>query len=417
MAAAIVGDDLHMALVRGSVLGVRVSHGVVLRDFLGMAVEEARRGLEFVPPGARMVLVAPSGMFGVRPIGIAPSAWPAAREEVRRSIGSLFPIGQEDALVGYLGRRSEDGVESGYVIAAARSSLQPWLEALGRAGFPRVEMVLPPHMALLGLGLQQEAESLVIDRTAAGTAQVHRLRWGEVVELNAEGEASSRGDADSPMSVRTRSITASYQRGASRDHEYEESEIPGRDLAVAGALAPIVAPRLMAPVIGPAPRAPRRWALAGAAYLGAAGILWLASWAEGWRLDRAVGRGEAEAARRSAAVLEVCQSRDRVVELAGRLETVRQSMPAPGMGALSTLAAVHAAMPGGAFLYRVEADAVAVTLKGEAKRSGDVLRAVEDSPAFRGARELDTPVVVEERGLEMFNIRAQRAAAGEEPPR
>lgn len=399
-AGAIVGGDLHTALVSVSPLGVRARAGAVLRGFREMPVDEARRTLGEVPDGASIFLVVPASMVGVRPTALPADRWPVAREEILKSIESLFPFPASDAAAGYVGRRLHGGESAGYIIAADRRQLRPWMEAMQKVVGRPVDSVVSTHMALLGLGLQQEAIAEVVEWSggSGGGWSAHRLAWGEISELNgstSEGESSVRiaipGDRSPPTGARV---------------------ISGADLAAAGALASVVAPGAFAPLIGRSTRSSQRWIPAAAAIGLGCLLLWSAGRIEEWRYERGIERVERARAAQQAARGRVETAQTRTNELIARLEAASKAFGAPSAGMLSAVEAAQAAVPEGAFLYRVEVDDKTVTVKGEAKRAGDVLRALEDSPAFRGARELDTPVTVEERGLEMFNIRVEREPGG-----
>lgn len=392
-AGAIVGNDLHTAVVRGSIFGVSASAGPVLRDALSLAPDEARRMLREAPRGAPFILVLPTTMVGVRPTALPADRWSAARAEVMRSIETLFPFPAAETLVGFIARRVSDKERAGYLAAADRRLVQPWLDAMGRLLGKPVDAVLPAHAALLGAGYQRAERAEVASWTGAQWAS-HRLAWGEITDLNAPRSADgSLADAALP---------------SDRSDAPTNAPMGGADVAAAGALAMIVAPDQVAPLVGRVPHPSRHW-LAAAAMVALGGVLlWSSGPLARWRYERAMDQlTEAESAR-APVLAEVESSRRRAVELAARLESLRKLFADSGPGVLAAADAAQSAMPADAFLYRVEVDSGAVTLKGEARRAGDVLRAVEDRQEFQAARELDTPITVEERGFEMFNIRAER---------
>lgn len=398
LAGAIVGGDLHTALVSVSPLGVRTKAGAVLRGFRELPVDEARRTLGEIPDGASIVLVVPASMVGVRPTALPADRWPAAREEMLKSIESLFPFPASDAAAGYVGRRLPGSGESaGYIIAADRRQLRPWMDSLQKVTGRPVDAVMSSHMALFGLGLQQEANAEVLEWSGAGWS-AHRLAWGEISELNG---SSSEGESSGRIAIPSDRSPPTGARG-----------ISGADLATAGALASVVAPGGFAPLIGRSVGSSRRWVPAAAAIGLGCLLLWGAGRIEEWRYERGIAHLERARAEQQSARVRVELAQARTNELVARLDAASRAFGAPSAGMLSAVEAAQAAVPEGAFLYRVEVDDKTVTVKGEAKRAGDVLRALEDSPAFRGARELDTPVMVEERGLEMFNIRVEREASG-----
>jgi hypothetical protein len=396
LAGAIVGGDLHTAVVNVSPLGVRAKVRAVLHGFREMPTDVARRTLGEVPEGASIVLVIPSSMVGVRPTALPADRWAAAREEILKSIESLFPFPASEAAAGCVGRRLPGGESAGYIIAADRRQLRPWMEALQKVVGRPVDSVVSSHMALLGLGLQQEANAEVLEWSGAGWS-AHRLAWGEISELNGSmsdvlsGRIALPSDRPAPSGARA---------------------ISGADLAAAGALASVIAPGTLAPLIGRSVGSSRRWVPAAAAIGLGCLLLWGAGRIEEWRYERGIAHLERARAEQQSARARVESSQARTNELVARLDAASKAFGAPSAGMLSALEAAQAAVPEGAFLYRVEVDGKTVTVKGEAKRAGDVLRALEDSPAFRGARELDTPVTVEERGLEMFNIRVEREPSG-----
>lgn len=396
-AAAIVGDDLHTAVVSGSLLGVRARHGPVLREFLGMPAEEARRMLGNLPDSARPMLVVPGTMAGVRPTALPPAKWAAARTEITRSVESLFPIRAEDAALGYIGRRLPDGGEAGYLIAADRHALKPWIDALARVLGRPVDTVVSSHMALPGLGLQSEPESEVAE--SSGSNLSHRLAFGEVTELNAPRDERLAARLLLPGGAPPEPVPAEAKR------------VSGSDLAVAAAIAPRVAGGRISPLIGRPFAADRRWLPAAAVIAAAMLFIWLARWTESARYERGIARLDLERADRAALLEDARATRRRAMDLDARLRAVESARGPAASGMLPAVDAAQAVLPQGAFLYRVDVDPRAITIKGESARAGDVLRALEDAPEFQGARELDTPMTVEERGLEMFNIRADRVHA------
>ncbi|MBL8745542.1 MAG: hypothetical protein JNK58_04205 [Phycisphaerae bacterium] len=391
-AGAIVGNDLHTATVAGSPLGVRAKAGPILRDFCSLAQEESRRLLGSIPDAATIVLVLPSSMVALRPTALPASRWGSAREEVLKSIESLFPFPASEAAVGFVGRRLPSSESAGYLVAADRRTIQPWLDAFARAAARPADAVISSHMAILGSG-NQKAERVELLEWNGSQWSAHRLVWGEISELNASPSDAARERIALP-SASAPAIDARTMTGA--------------DLAAAAALASVVAPDGYAPLVGRHARTTRRWLPAAAAILAGCALLWAVGRVEEWRYERAMLHLQAQRAERESPLAQVRAARQRATDLIARLESVRQVFSGGGSGALIAVDAVQASVPAEAFLYRIEVDPRTITVKGEARRAGDVLRAIEDAAEFQGARDLDTPITVEERGLEMFNIRAER---------
>lgn len=388
---AIVGDDLHTALVSGSALGVRAKAGPVLRGFRGMGVEDGRRLLGGMPAGVAVVLIVPGSIAAVRPTALPAGRWGAAKDELMKSVESLFPFPAEQAVVGFVGRRLAGGEEAGYLVGADRRSLRAWTDVLERMLARPVDAVVSSHMALLGLGLQGDPERAVAEAGPGGPVR-HRLVWGEVAELNG---AASDGDSGSAVAL------PPAEDGAA-------GTLSGAELAAAGALAFASSGDRFAPLVGRVRTGGPRW-LAAAVLVAVGGLMiWGASVVASWRTERGIARLERARADHALVLEESRRARAVARDLSARLEAVGRVFAGPSSGVLPAVRAALAAVPEGAFVYRIEVDAATVTIKGEAKRAGDVLRALEESEEFKGARDLDTPVAVEERGLEMFNIRADR---------
>lgn len=394
LSAAVVGDDLHTALVSGSLLGVRWRAGPVLRSFRGMAPEEARRALGPLARGSRLMLVLPSSMVGCRATGVPSSRWLSAREEVLSGIQSLFPMSPEDACVGFVGRRGASGEDSGYILAADRKVVDAWTEALSRATGSSVDVVLSSHQALLGLGVQGESETHIADHALPGEP-VHRLVYGEVAELSAAPASES--------------LVAAARALPGAEGEVGSRAMSGAELAASAALALRTAPGLIGPLRGASPGSALRWVPAIAAVAAACVIPWLASATREWRYERAAAALEREAEASRPRFETIMRQRARIESFAAALGAVRGAGSGGGVSMLGMVDAVQRSVPGDAFIYRVDLDSGSMAVRGEAKRAGEVLRAIEESEEFQGAREQDAPVIAEERGLEMFHIRAERS--------
>jgi hypothetical protein len=406
----VIDDDALTGCVVGeSIGGAWVQALGSAAGFLGLSHADARRALGAVPADARLVLTLPSAWCSARPIGVSRKQWGGAREELLRSIEGLFPIPAEDAMVGLIDRASsDDGTASagGYLIAASKRRVSPWIEAVERALGRGIDLVLPAQFALQGLGTQGRESATVVERLPSGATVEHTLRWGRITDL-----ARPFGGAASLASSGAALVDSS---GAARP-------VSAQDVAVAAVVALRVAAETLAPLRGPVPRVSHRWIPAAAAALVALVVFWVAAQADSWRVERGIARLEAERASSAAVLADVHAARERALRLASLLAAANALMPGEGADVLADLAAAQAALPEGGFMYRLELDDRALTLKGESKRAGDVLRALEDSPRFQAARELDTAVAVEERTTETFHIRAERtplvaSAAGQAEP-
>lgn len=401
---ALTGCVVTEGIVRGTVQPLGRVNG-----FLGVSPADARRAMGELPTDARAVLTLPSAWCSARPIGVTRKQWGGARLELLRSIEGLFPIPADDAMVGLIDRASaDDGSASagGYLIAASRRRAAPWIESIERAIGRRISLVLPAQFALQGLGLQARESATVVERLPTGAVVEHALRWGRITDLSRP--------AAGPTALTTSSMALVDPAGAVHP-------LDAQGIAAAAAVALRVAPDSLAPLSGPAPRASRRWIPAAAAALLALGVFWAAARAESWRVERGIARFGSERAASAAVLADVQAAREKTLRLSALLAAASALMPRDGPDVLSDLAAAQAALPEGGFIYRLELDERALTLKGESKRAGDVLRALEDSPRFQAARELDTAVSVEERTTETFHIRAERtplsaSAAGQPDP-
>ncbi|MBL0928218.1 MAG: PilN domain-containing protein [Phycisphaerales bacterium] len=414
----LIHNDAIVAVhLRAGPLGGRVLDGPVLERFLASGESEQRRALASLPAASRVVLTPPSSWCAVRPIRMGVAAWPAARPEIERNSDKFFPFPAGDALVGLVERHDPElaapptsggappeaaASASGYLVAVQRSALTPWLDRIQSLLGRPVDVVLAPPIALLGLGLQHEAEAVVAEASPAGPPLAHRLRFGRIAELASPAGPSERFAASLPDEGA--GLTPANLRAA-------------RDLAAASALAHRVAPADFAPLLGRNPSARRRWLTPAAAAV-LAGLLLFAS-------------ARTDAARHDSAMASLVED-ERSIEpryqavSRARTEAARYSaLIAAASGARTTgwrpilpvLSSARAVLPadGRSFLYRLDADDKTVTLKGEAARASDVLRRLEENPEFRNARSLAPAVAVPERSLESFDLRADRRPPAQPP--
>lgn len=417
LSLVIDGADLVCASLSGSPLGLRMQRGPHVLDFLHASAEEQRRalsGAEALP--GRITLTVPATWCNVRPIALRCEQWSSARPEIMRSLSSLFPMAPADAVVGLIDRaaqsadgargagRGAPGNSGAYLVAVDRARLDPWLDAIRAALGRDVDLVLAPHMAILGLGLQSVERAEVLERQTGGAMVCHRLWRGEITELYHPLDESGAGQHITRLRL-AESVPAI-------DNERSAPGVPRIDvheLCAAGALAPLVAPGRFAPLMGRAPHGARRWALPAAGVALGLVALWGASWTIDARYRSASERIERSQEGREQALAAVERDRSATLRLVALLDAAARGPVASPRSVLPELVAAHAALPTDGFLYRVELDGSGVTLRGESKRASDVLEQLDRTPGFRSARNVSTPAPVEERASEMFDIRAERA--------
>lgn len=349
----------------------------------------------------RLTLVCPGAWCALRPMPLSLDRWAAAREEVLRSIEGFVPIPAEHALIGLIDRRAHAapgapggpaaaaGPGASYLVALDRRRIEPWLAALASALGRPVDVLLSSHGAALGVGAGAHDRALVLDGAPGAAIVAHRFEHGEVIAL-AEPLADADADGD-PAPFRIEPTPA--------------------ELALGAALLPRVAPGRCAPLMGRPTPAPRRW-LAPASLAAAAALVMLSvpqidaarSSAATERLLAQIDatRDGAQAARRE---------RDEAMALIERLRAAQAIFASTPPSVLPALAAAQGVVPDDGFLYRVELDATSATLRGEAPRASDVLRALEATPQFQSARQTESVIPVEERSAEQFTLRADREAS------
>ena len=126
------------------------------------------------------------------------------------------------------------------------------------------------------------------------------------------------------------------------------------------------------------------------------------------------GALRADQASRESSLAPVQEDRGRVTQVTRLVERNIAQLTASWCKVQPELEAAHRVLPADAFLYRIQINREAVTIRGEAPRASDVLERLESSAIFSQARSLDAPLVVEERGAEQFHIRAQRTRVQQE---
>jgi len=293
------------------------------------------------------------------------------------------------------------GEVGGYLVVIDRARVAPWLEEISRALGREVDEVLAPQMAMLGLGLQVEERAEVIEVSPGGSVVAHRLALGEIVELSRPFDAAE--SAESMVTLRLGGIESASDTGRLVDAE---------QLAVAAGLAGRVAPGRYCPLMGSAPRGAARWAVPVAAAALALGAMWGANWTGEARYRRAVDEMDRTQLAARTRVQSVERDRTLALRLVDLLDSASRGPVAGARSVLSDLAAAQSALGSDGFMYRVEVDRSGVSLRGEATRASDILNRLESTPGFRSARNLSTAGQVEERGLEMFDVRAERTPTG-----
>lgn len=396
LAFAVVNDVLHAAAVRRSPLGSSVAEGGSLDRAQAESPDRLRGACKGLGSPDAVVLVCPSEWCAIRPMGLSPQQFDGALPELRANLRSLLPLSGDNAMLGYIGRTSADGPAGGYLIGVDLARLSPWLDIVSRGLGRPVDQVLAPPMALLGLGLQSEPEAVVFERLTSGAVVSHRLRAGEIEELSSLARAESTG------SVAARSLFDSAMPGITPTS-------PGQ-FAAAGALASMVAAPAFRPFAGRRPARSRRWIPAAAGFAAALLCVVLAGQAQSWRVDRGIAALDDKALALATQLEDARRAHDEARRLIALLRAADAALPR-GAAVLPDLLAARTAVPAEGFLYRVELDGGSATLRGEARRSGDVLRSVEQAAEFQAAREMDAPIAVEERGTEMFHVRAERVGS------
>jgi len=423
LSAAIIGDDLVTAVVSRGLTGAAVRHGPVLRQFLSMPPDEARRAFAAIDPGAsaRVLLTVPTSWCAVRPVPLDAKGWSKAREGVLASIEQLAPIASDDAMAGVISRRSqsffrgdraEAGDEpagaSGWLIVARRSGVAPWIDAITRSLGRAPTAVLAAPMAVTGLGLQNADRAEVLDELAGGVVVRHTLVGGEIEDL-----AAPLGLADSPAPGAVRLPLVDAEGGG--------VELTPHDLAVAAALTEDIGAGQFVPLDGPAKAASNRWALPAAAAIVALGLLVSSGQVSDWRYQRAIDAISESRSALEPRQREIEKARAEAIRYTALIENGVNPLLKSWTPALEPIADAQSAVAGDGFLYWIRADGASVEMRGEAKQAADVLRALESPTSrFTRARLIDPVSPVAQRGLETFTVRAERKpepapAADQEP--
>jgi len=398
----IQGEDLAVAVVRRPIELLRPVATVVrtefISGFLTMDPAQRRAALRGIVAdagsGARVILTVPTHWCALRPISVVSSQWAGARDEIVRSIDRVIPLTPDDAEVGLIDLTASDAspddpATGGVLIGVDRSRADQWRSALGEAIGRPVALVISPHMAALGLGLQHEEHAQILEQDGS----THTMRWGRYTAI---------GDLDNTD-------------GGPRPRRIELTEDPEDEqggpiaLAIGAAIAPDIAGFSFRPVSGPAPRAPRRWLAPAACAAIAMGLFVLAGSTERHRFQQAVAQ---EQARQAQLADELAETQRLRLEAERLTRLVNDGVVATAEGWSSMLPALieaQRALPENGALHRLELDGDSVELRGETASAGDALKALEASEAFTDA-SFTAPLSKSPDGADLFELRAKRAA-------
>lgn len=281
-------------------------------------------------------------------------------------------------------------------MGVSAAQVKPWIELIERAAGRRVDAVLTRHMAMLGLGLQEYDRASVLEMgDEQSWGAVHRFSQGLVERL---GEAWGPGDDLSEHAV----VIGAAPEGV------RARVIGGDELAVGAALARAVAGGSFVTLDGSPARAVGKW-LAPIGALAAAGLLFVgaSAWYES-RIARASERLESRMAQISADVQQASAARGETLETMALIESARRATDDARGKMLPALVAALDAVSTGGFVYTLEISRDRLMMRGEAGRAGDVVRAIENSDAFAGARLVSPVTASRTSGNEVFDVMAAR---------
>ncbi len=389
----IQGDDLAGAVVQlGPELArpnASVLHRATITGFLQMDANQRRSALapiaQSAGSAASVLLTIPSSWCAMHPIAVTCSQWDSARAEIVRSIDRMLPLSPENAEVGLVDLVSasagpSDQATGGMLIGADRTRVEPWSTAITEAMGMSVDGVLCPVIAAIGLGLQHEENSAVVEPDGSA----HLLRWGRLTAI----------DANAPDGAATTTLT---------DDDAE-------DLAVAAALAGVVAPGAFRPITGAAPKQPKRWLAPAACAALALGLLYGASVMSANRYEAGI---EAERQQQQAMADDLAETQSLRLETERLTRLLNDGVAATVVDwrALTpALIEAQASIPADGSLHRLDLDRQSVSLRGETRDAGAALGALEASAAFTGAA-FTAPVSKTPDGSDVFELRADRPAS------
>ncbi len=403
ISCVITGDDLAVAAVRLGASLVKPS-GTVLAEALltgFVSMEQSQRAaaladvINAASGSAQVILTIPSSWCAMHPIAMTGAQWTKARTEVLRSIDRMLPLSPDDAEVGLLDRAEPnanpgDPATAGMLVGAARSRIEPWLDALAEALGRPVDSVRSPQMAALGLGLHHEESTQVIEHDGA----THTLRWGRLISID-ELPTANAGEQ--------------HRKTLQLSDNPSDAQGGPIAIAIAAALADVVAPGSFCPITGSAPAPTRRWLAPAACVAIAAGMFMLASVTGQSRYERAIAAEQGKQSQMTDDLDKVQRLRNETERLTrlyneGYAATVRDwSSMAPA------LIEAQASLPEDGTIHRLSLDRESVAFRGQAGSSGAALRALEASGAFTSA-SYTAPISKSPDGDDLFELRADRTA-------
>jgi hypothetical protein len=384
---AAIGEDLAFARLAIGQRGVRVIKSGRLSEFIEQP-DRLREELGLAGKSVRVIFVCDGAWCAARPMPISCAQWFGARDEVLQSLDRMLPYSGDQAYVGLVEQRDGDNhalAAGGRLVAIRRSSVDPWLRAIERAIGRRPDLTLAPEMAMLGLGLQDRADTIVVHMCGPSPV-AHRLARGVPIAMGQRPDPST--------------VDAVVMPGA------PGATLDGVDAAIAGALAERVAPDCFRALEGASPSRTLRWiptlaaiVLAGAAF-GAAGPV------RDMRTERAIDQLQSQ---RDALVDEFNElQRTRAqTERLQRLLRAQESVTDDWVSVLPALRDAIDALPEGSLLYRVQIRDGALELTGEAPAVRTVLERLTENERIASA-ELTAPPTrsPSDESLEVFAIRA-----------
>ena len=358
------------------------------------AYDGARDAVRRAGRVGRTMAVAGASTVHARPMAMSARVFRDARAEVQASLDELFPIDGDGAAIGFLDRDDDSG--AGYLLAIDRVTRERIdSTASDVLGHPCDRIIAPHQAALCFAGADDEL--VIAERGALGDRLETVVREGVVTELRRDG-LSEPAAVEFPSGINPDDAAVLSKlaiASAGLDRFVHDGAEP-----LSGGWTPVW--RRAMPVAAAA-------AVCVLLTVGALGL-------RGQRYADAIDRTLAEQETLRDRVAQVEQLEAEATGLRERLTAARLTAPGRGgSGVVSIADAVRAALPTDAFLETLSIEDDGVRLRGIAGNAREVLSALEASPAFETAREVERPQSVGDgTQREVFDVRVAFEPAAEE---